>query len=350
MLINNSLPADFVTFNHLTNVAHWIYRLWAAPFIIFGLISNLTALIIFVNWARHLSIYVYSSILCLVNMCILINDTLFNYFLPYVMNNYQFEEYFLPILCHFNLFVIYLFRYCFIWLLTCINIDRCLFLSGESHAKSLLCHPRSAVLIGAGLVGLSAAVNIHFLLFCTQPRSYSYNMCHLDGSWCQCTTSNLVYLRFWQFGWPATHLFFFGLLPLSIIFMCLICIVRHAHCIRKNVNNEIRHNSALLAACQHHHHHLLMIVRTLICLDLLFPLTVFPALILQTYVSYAQPHTCRTIGIFNILFAIGSAGAFIKNVFLFGIYYLSGTKFRLAVKMLFRQTSSTAITLNKSHF
>src|SRR4051812_44548618 len=97
-----SLPIDFVLFDRLTNVAHWIYRIWTIPFIIMGLVGNLMSLIIFMNWARYLSVYVYFSLLCIVNICILIIDVLLNHFIPYVVNSHQFFEFVLPIQCRLN--------------------------------------------------------------------------------------------------------------------------------------------------------------------------------------------------------------------------------------------------------
>ena len=346
LTINSSLPIDFVLFEHLTSIAHWIYRLWTISFVTFGLIGNLLALIVFMKWIQKLSVYVYFSVLCVVNICILINDLLFNNFLPYVLDRYHLEEIFLPVLCRFNFFMIYFFRYLFIWLLTCINIDRCLFLVNISYAKTILCRSSSAWLICIVLILLSAAINIHFLVFCTKPLIYSYT-CHLDGNLCQCDTNNLAYQQFWRYGWPAIHLFVFGILPLMIMCLCLIRIVQYVRTVGQPAD-KIRRNSTSSIISQH----------TLIGLDLLFPLTVFPMLFLQTFIYYVPPQSCRAIGIWNVFFAISSAATFIKNTFAFCIYYLSGKKFRLAVKDLFQSipsrtfscSSITATTTSNSRF
>jgi hypothetical protein len=71
---------------------------------------------------------------------------------------------------------------------------------------------------------------------------------------------------------------------------------------------------------------------TLILLDVLFPLTIFPTLFFQIYINYNPPLTCRVTGQANILFAVGFACTFFKNTFGFFIYLLTGSKFRKTVK------------------
>ncbi|CAF0957471.1 unnamed protein product [Adineta steineri] len=203
-----------------------------------------------------------------------------------------------------------------------------------------------------GLCILSVLFNVHFLLFFTQVSSYSPNSCYLDNQWCQCESKKSIYWHFWRYIWPIIHLSVFAFIPLIIIFVCLIRIIRYTHRIHQNIN-DVEQNSTSLNVS--HHHHQFLLVRTLIFLDILFPLTIFPTLFLHIYVHYVPPETCRTIGILNIIFSIGYASTFIKNVFAFGIYYLSGTKFRLAVKILFQRITTTsfpsiaAITSNQ-HF
>ncbi len=71
MSVNDSLPIGLDEFTKLTNISHWIYRLWTIPFAIFGVTGNIFALIIFIHWINRLSIYIYFSFLCIINILIL---------------------------------------------------------------------------------------------------------------------------------------------------------------------------------------------------------------------------------------------------------------------------------------
>ena len=56
MAANESLPSDFDEFVKLTNIAHWIYRVWTVAFIAVGIIGNLLALTIFIPWTNRSSV------------------------------------------------------------------------------------------------------------------------------------------------------------------------------------------------------------------------------------------------------------------------------------------------------
>jgi len=54
MSMNESLPIDYDKFIKLTNISHWIYRIWAIGFIILGISGNIFSLIIFIRWIKQL--------------------------------------------------------------------------------------------------------------------------------------------------------------------------------------------------------------------------------------------------------------------------------------------------------
>jgi hypothetical protein len=113
--------------------------------------------------------------------------------------------------------------------------------------------------------------------------------------------------------------------------ICCILILRNVRLTRENVDDERRDSETSITSENHHRR---SITKTLICLDLLFPLTIFPTLFYQIYINYHPPESCVNIGIMNLLFSIGFAMIFIKNTFAFAIFYFSGQKFRQAFSRL----------------
>jgi len=326
---NESLPIGFDEFVKLTNIAHWIYRIWTIPFMTLGVCGNLFALIIFIRWTNQLSVYIYFSFLCLVNILILLIDIEYHYLIPFIIDNNIMIKSLLPITCKFIFFFTYFFRYLFIWIIVMINIDRCLYLT-EYSLKKILCQLRSAKIICIILILLSFIANCHFLIYFNQPiinEIPSETICSLDGLLCHCKTSNINYRFFWKKIWPIYNLILFGIIPLFIMMICCRLIIRHIRSTRQDVYGN-RRDSIISITSQNDH--LRSIGKTLICLDLLFPITIFPTLLFQIYVIYKPPESCLTIGIMNLIFSIGFAMIFIKNTFAFVIFYFTGQKFRRA--------------------
>ncbi len=214
-----------------------------------------------------------------------------------------------------------------------INIDRCLYITENSFKKSF-CQQRTAKIICFLLILFSFIANCHFLIYFNQPiinEIPSNNTCLLDGLLCHCKTLNTNYRFFWKSIWPIYNLIIFAILPFFIMIICCIIIIRNVHSTRQNVYGKRRDSTTSITS---KNDHLCSIIKTLIWLDLLFPITIFPTLILQIYVNYNPPTSCRNIGIMNLIFSIGFAMIFIKNTFAFCIFYLTGQKFRQAFSAL----------------
>ncbi|CAF1369493.1 unnamed protein product [Rotaria sp. Silwood1] len=337
MFVNDSLPIDFDKYLKLTNVSHWIYRIWAIGFITIGILGNIFALIIFIHWANRLSIYIYFTFLCIINILIIIFDIKYHYLIPFLINNEIMIKNLLPITCKFMFFLTYFFRYLFIWLIVMINIDRCLYLT-ESSLKSILCRQHSAKIICIILIIFCFIANCHFLIFFTKPiinEILPKNQCFLDSFDYHCESSNRNYHYFLKRIWPIYNLILFGVLPILIMIICCILILRNIRSTRNGIlDNEERRGSKSSASSQNDHLH--SVAKTLICLDLLFPITIFPTLFFQIYINYNPPETCLYIGIVNLIFSIGFSITFIKNTFGFFIYYITGKKFRHAFSALIR--------------
>jgi hypothetical protein len=323
MSVNDSLPIGFDEFTKLTNISHWIYRLWTIPFAVLGITGNIFALMIFIHWINRLSIYIYFSFLCIINILILSIDIEYHYLFPYIIDTEIIVKNILPRTCKCIFFLTYFFRYIFIWIITMINIDRCLYLT-ENSWKTVLCQKRSVKIICALLILFSFIANFHFLIYFNEPiitKIPSKTSCSSDGLLCHCKTTNTNYQFFWKKIWPIYNLMIFALIPFVIMIICCILILRNVRLTRQNVDDERRDSKT-------------SITKTLICLDLLFPLTIFPTLFYQIYINYHPPESCVNIGIMNLLFSIGFAMIFIKNTFAFAIFYFSGQKFRQAFSRL----------------
>lgn len=341
MSVNSTLPANFDEYLQLTNISHWIYRIWTLLFLPLGLAGNILALLIFLHWPHRLSVYIYFSFLCIINMCILLIDMDYHYLLPYIVQESIMIKRILPSACKVIFFLTYFFRYIFIWIIVMINIDRCIYLT-EYAQKARLCRQRSAKVICFLVVVLSFLANGHFLLYFNQPiivTAPSNRTCTIDGLICHCKTTNSNYRYFWKMIWPWYHLTVFALVPLVLMMICSVVIIRHIHTTRRKVMNERRDSTISIVS---HSNQNRSIVKTLICLNLLFPLTMFPTLIFQIYVNFYPPRACQTIGIFNVLFSLGFAMIFVKNVFAFVIYYATGSKFRRAFWAMIRCQTAPA--------
>jgi len=325
MSLNESLPIGYDEFIKLTNISHWIYRIWTIVYLVLGISGNIFALIIFIRWINQLSVYIYFSFLCIINILILIIDVEYHYFIPYIIDNEIMIKNFLPIACKFIFFLTYFFRYLFIWIITVINIDRCLYLT-EHSLKSIFCQQRSVKIICLILTFLSFIANCHFFIYFNEPiinKIPSKTSCSSDGLFCHCKTSNTNYRFFWKKIWPIYNLILFAIIPFFIMIICSIIIIRNVRLTRENIYEKSRDSTV-------QNDHLRSITKTLICLNLLFPLTIFPTLFFQIYINYNPPQTCLNIGIMNLIFSIGFAMIFIKNTFAFCIFYLTGRKFRCA--------------------
>lgn len=324
-------------FNTLTNIARWISRVWTVSFTIIGIPGNLLALIIFSQWAKKFSIYIYFSALCLVNIFILLLDMMFSHFYPWFTTNRFLIEEILPITCRFIPFFTYFFRYLFIWLVTMINLDRCFYLRNFSP-KSILCRQRTALIICCALIVVSLSANAHFFLFSAE-SSFSTSIlndsCPLDQSLLQCRSSNEHYQQFIERFWPIYNLFLFALIPICIIIICAILILRNFYLTRKNLQPfESRRDSN--SSRNSHDDHLRSIAKTLIFLDLLFPLTIFPVLFYQIYLNYSPPISCQSRAILNLIFSIVCSFTYMKNAFAFFIYYFTGKRFRRSFSTLIK--------------
>ncbi|CAF1031688.1 unnamed protein product [Rotaria sp. Silwood1] len=327
MIKNESLPIGFDEFVKLTTISHWIYRIWTILFNILGITGNLFALIIFIRWTNRLSLYIYFSFLCIINILILLIDMNYHFLLPFLINNKILVENFLPKACKCIFFLTYFFRYLFIWIIVMINIDRCLYLT-ENSFKKILCQQCTAKIICFILILLSFLANCHFFIYFNQPIIIKIplkNTCFLDGLLCHCKSINQTYKLFWKNIWPIYNLIIFAIIPLSIIIICFILIIRNIYLTRKKVYGK-KCDSYISVKSQNDH--LYSITKTLICLDLLFPITIFPILFLQIYINYKSPKNCLNIGIMNLIFSIGFAMIYFKNTFAFFIFYLTGQKFR----------------------
>ncbi|CAF4331579.1 unnamed protein product [Rotaria sp. Silwood2] len=333
MIENESLPIGFDEFIKLTIISHWIYRIWTILFNSLGITGNIFALIIFIRWANRLSLYIYFSFLCIINILILCIDMNYHFLIPFIMDSKILVENLLPISCKFIFFLTYFFLYLFICIIVMINIDRCLYLT-ENSFKKILCQQRTAKIICLILILFSFIANCHFLIYFNQPiitKIPLNNTCFLDGLLCHCKSLHSTYKLFWKNIWPMYNLIIFGIIPLSIMIICGIIIIRNIYLTRKNVYGK-RRNSNVSVKSQNDH--LYSITKTLIWLDLLFPITIFPILLLQIYVHYKSPKNCSTIGIMNLIFSIGFSMIYFKNTFAFFIFYLTGQKFRRAFSTL----------------
>lgn len=335
MIENTSIPDGFDQFLKLTNASHRIYLVWTIIFMIIGFVGNILALMIFIRWANRLSIYIYFSFLCIINILILVIDMNYHFLIPYIIDSKLMVEKLLPVSCKFIFFFTYFFRYIFIWLITIINVDRCLYLT-ENRWKNIFCQQRSALIICSVLIVLSIIANVHFLIYFNQPiinEVPSPNTCTLDGLLCHCKATHRTYRMFWKRVWPIYNLIIFAVIPFFIMVICCILIIRNIHVTRNNVYG-VRRNSD--TSIKSNNDNLRSITKTLIYLDLLFPLTIFPILFLQTYINYNTPKKCSQTGILNLIFALGFSLMYVKNTFAFFIYYFTGRKFRLAVSNLIR--------------
>ena len=321
MSANTTLPVNLDDYVRLTNISHWIYRIWTLLFLPLGLAGNLFALLIFFRWANYLSVYLYFCFLCIVNMCIILTDMTYHYLLPYIVQETIMIKTLLPPACKFIFFLTYFFRYIFIWIIVMINVDRCVYLTQYSR-KAMICRQRSAKVICCLLVLFSFLANVHFLIYFNQPIITSLpsnTTCAIDGLLCHCKTTNSNYRYFWRNIWPWYNLTIFALLPLVTMIICCAILIRYIRRTRRDSNVSIVPRN----------HPNRSIAKTLICLNLLFPVTILPAVLLQLYVNFYPPKACLTIGIFNVLFSVGFAMLFVKNVFAFLIYYSTGKKFRI---------------------
>ncbi|CAF3031533.1 unnamed protein product [Rotaria socialis] len=261
-----------------------------------------------------LSRYVYFTYLCLVNILIINVDITYHYLLPYITDGRMFLQYVLPFTCKFLVFFTFFLRYIFIWLIVMINIDRCLYLT-TAKLKLLICHPRSANIISLIIVIFSFLVNAHFFVFLKNPiriETSPRKTCILDGFYYYCESRNRHFENFYKSIWPIYNVIIFALVPVFIIFICFLLIIRNIYLLRQRNTNDRSHS----------------IGKTLICLDLLFPLTIFPVLFFQIYINYYPPKTCLNLGIINLILSIGYSMSFIKNTFAFLIFYFTGGKFR----------------------
>ncbi|CAF1558726.1 unnamed protein product [Rotaria magnacalcarata] len=333
MTKNDSVPIGFDEFVKLTNIAHWIYRIWTIAFILVGFTGNFTALIIFIRWANRLSVYIYFSFLCIINILILLIDMNYHFLLPFILDNKILVKNLLPITCKFIFFLTYLFRYLFIWTIVMINIDRFVYLN-EHPFKKKFCQHRTAKMMCFVLILLSISANGHFLIYFNQPVITEVpldNTCFLDGLTCHCKSLNTAYRSFWKNIWPIYNLMIFGIIPLVIMIICCILIIRNIYLTRRRIFDGRRNSDASVNS---ENDNLRSIIKTLIWLDLLFPITIFPLLFLQIYVNYQSPKHCEKIGIMNLVFSILFAMIYIKNTFAFFIFYFTGQKFRRAFSKL----------------
>ena len=138
---------------------------------------------------------------------------------------------------------------------------------------------------------------------------------------------------FQNFSTNLYNLLIFGIVPLSIMSTCCILIIRSVGSTREKVY-DIGQNSNPSVIPKNDH--VRSITRTLLWIDLLFPITIFPALFLQLYIKYHRPKDCLAIGIMNLTFSVLFAMIYIKNTFCFFIFYLTGQKFRRAFMRLIR--------------
>ena len=335
--MNQTLPSDFAEFSHYTAIAHWIYRIWTAGFAFLSLLGNTLALLIFVRWAHRLSIYIYFTGVCLVNILIVNIDMTFQYLLPILVNQEYMIKTLLPVTCRFMLFLTYFFRYIFIWLIVMINIDRCLYLT-EIRSKPGSCKQRTAIRICVALTVLSLVANVHFLIFLNQPWLIdvpSNDTCLMDGYLSSCRSENTNYQYFYDYIWPIYNALLFAIIPTTIMFVCCALIIRNIYAAKKYLLTfDARRGSS--SSTISHNAHLRSIAKTLICLDLIFPLTIFPVLSFQLYLNYNPPESCRSIGIVNLISSLALAITYTKNTFAFLIYYCTGSKFRRAFSALIR--------------
>ncbi|CAF1482620.1 unnamed protein product [Rotaria magnacalcarata] len=327
---------SFDEYQKLTNIAHWIYPIWSITFIIIGTLSNFVSIIIFFRWTDRCSIYVYFTYLCLVNILIINVDITYHYLLPYITDGRMFLQYVLPLTCKILVFFTFFLRYIFIWLIVMINIDRCLYLT-TTTLKLLICRRRSANIISLVIVIFSFLVNAHFLIFLKDPiriESSSRKACTLDGFYYYCESRERYFENFYKNIWPIYNVIIFALVPVFIIFICFLLIARTTYLLRQRnaMTSASRQNDRLRS-----------IGKILICLDLLFPVTIFPVLFFQIYINYYPPKTCLNIGIINLILSIGYSMSFIKNVFAFLIFYLTSRKFRRACSSFICCTNKFAV-------
>ncbi|CAF3576226.1 unnamed protein product [Rotaria socialis] len=333
MTKNDSVPIGLDEFVKLTNIAHWIYRIWTIAFILIGLTGNFIALIIFIRWANQLSVYIYFIFLCIINIVILLIDMNYHFLLSFILDDNILVKTLLPVTCKFIFFLTYLFRYLFIWTIVMINIDRFIYLNEHSFKKKF-CQRRTAKMMCFVLILLSFLANWHFLIYFNQPIITEVpldNTCFLDGLTCHCTSLNTAYRSFWKNIWPIYNLMIFGIIPLVTMITCCILIIRNIYLTRRRIfdgrrNSDVSVNSK--------NHNLRSIIKTLIWLDLLFPITIFPSLSLQIYINYQSPKQCEKIGIMNLVFSLVFAMMYIKNTFAFFIFYFAGQQFRRALSKL----------------
>lgn len=343
--IQESLPIDYDTYLILSKISHWIYPIWAMLFIIIGTTGNIFSLIIYIRWPKRLSVYTYFILLCLVNLLIINFDITYHYFLPFLIDKGIIIHNYLPMTCKLIYFLTYFLRYLFIWLVVMINIDRCLYLT-ENPFKSILCQQRSAVVICVILIIFSFSANCHFLIFLKSSKikeSLPRNQCVLDDFYFHCKSSHTNYQYFFKKIWPIYNLIIFALMPSVIIFISLILIIRKIYFTKQVVCDYYKRRGSITSITSHDHV-FRSIAKTLICLDLLFPLTIFPILFFQIYINYNPPETCRSIGIINLICSIGFAISFIKNTFAFFIFYLTGREFRRSLSVLMYRKNVSAFS------
>lgn len=325
-----SLPIDYDEYIRLTEIGHWIYRIWTIAFILFGICGNLLALIIFRQWINQLSVYTYLMFLCVVNIFILIIDVNYHYLFPFILNHEDMIVIVLPFACKFIFFLTYFFRYLFVGMIVMINIDRCVFVTDRSW-KNYLCQPYSARIICVLCVVFSSLVNCHFVLYFNEPILSTIparNTCFSDGILCHCKTSNMNYRYFWKTIWPICNAMIFAIVPLSIMIISSVFFIGKIRQTRRNMQGNGTYSTR-------------SIIRTILVLNLLFPLTIFPTLFYQIYVNYSPPRTCLSIGRMNLLFSIGFCMTFVKNALAFIIFYCTGHKFRREFSTLIPQTMFT---------
>lgn len=338
---NNDLFIGFDEYKKITNIAHWLYLIWSIGFIILGTIGNIFSIIIFIRWTNRLSVYIYFTYLCIINILIINIDIPYHYVLPYITDGDFLLRYCLPFTCKFIVFLTFFLRYLFVWLIVMINIDRCLYFT-DNILRATLCHRRSANIICLLAIIFSFLANVHFLIFLKDPTNIeisSKRKCMLDGSFYYCESKNIYYELFYKKIWPIYNLTIFAIIPVCIMLICFAFIVRGIYLSRRRVADFDKRRLSMISVSSQNDR-LRSISKVLICLDLMLPATIFPVLFFQIYLNYNPPEKCLNIGIFNLILCIGYSISFIKNTFAFLIFYRTGGKFRRAFSYLISRKNS----------
>ena len=114
----------------------------------------------------------------------------------------------------------------------------------------------------------------------------------------------------------------FAFIPSVIMIICCILIIRNIYISKRNVVGCMERSYSVTSITLLNAR-LCSSVKTLICLDLLFPMNIFLMLFFQIYLHYNPLETCRNIDIVNLVSSIGFSTTFIKNTFAFIISYLT---------------------------